>query len=421
MSTKNDVGVWSILKQCVGKELSKITMPVILNEPLSFLQRMVEYMEYAQLLVKASGSDDVIERLEMVTAFAVSATAANWERIGKPFNPLLGETYELDRKELGYRIVCEQVSHHPPVSAFHAESEHYMLHGSIHPKLKFWGKSVEVTPKGTITLHLLRHGEVYTWQNVNCSVNNVIVGKLWIEHFGTLEVTNHQTKHKAVLNFKASDMLGKDLHKVDGYLYDSNQHKIRALYGKWVEALYSYDVDVWENHSRSSCRGSESPCRLAATLVAKAKQLPLTDKSPQGNDDVPSKGSSCNLHLDGQKLLWEASPRPSESNMYYNFTAFAMTLNEPPASVPVINLPPTDSRWRPDMRKMEEGDIDAAASEKNRLEEKQRLARKDRKRKKEEWTPRWFRVTTNLYSGKDDWQFTSEYWKRNWTYCPSIF
>lgn len=34
---------------------------------------------------------------QLVTAFAVSACASNWERIGKPFNPLLGETYELTR------------------------------------------------------------------------------------------------------------------------------------------------------------------------------------------------------------------------------------------------------------------------------------------------------------------------------------
>ena len=61
------------------------------------------------------------------------------------------------RKELGYRVVCEQVSHHPPVSAFHAESPHFMLHGSIHPKLKFGPKSIEVTPKGVVTLHLFRY------------------------------------------------------------------------------------------------------------------------------------------------------------------------------------------------------------------------------------------------------------------------
>lgn len=60
------------------------------------------------------------------------------------------------RPDLGFRIVCEQVSHHPPVSAFHAESEDYILHGSVHPKLKFWGKSIEVAPKGDVTLHLLK-------------------------------------------------------------------------------------------------------------------------------------------------------------------------------------------------------------------------------------------------------------------------
>jgi len=47
------------------QELSKITMPVIFNEPLSFLQRVVEYMEYERLLERASASDDPIERHEV--------------------------------------------------------------------------------------------------------------------------------------------------------------------------------------------------------------------------------------------------------------------------------------------------------------------------------------------------------------------
>nr|CAD7450088.1 unnamed protein product [Timema bartmani]CAD7463653.1 unnamed protein product [Timema tahoe] len=99
MQSRSDFSLWSVLKNCVGKELSKITMPVIFNEPLSFLQRMVEYMEYAQLLRKASEEPDPNKRMQLVAAFAVSALASNWERLGKPFNPLLGETYELEREE----------------------------------------------------------------------------------------------------------------------------------------------------------------------------------------------------------------------------------------------------------------------------------------------------------------------------------
>lgn len=48
----------------------------------------------------------------------------------------------------------KKVSHHPPISAFHADSPHFKFHGSIHPKLKFWGKSIEIQPKGTVTIEL---------------------------------------------------------------------------------------------------------------------------------------------------------------------------------------------------------------------------------------------------------------------------
>lgn len=63
----------------------------------------------------------------------------------------------ISRDDLGFRLISEQVSHHPPISAFHAEglNNDFIFHGSIYPKLKFWGKSVEAEPKGTITLELL--------------------------------------------------------------------------------------------------------------------------------------------------------------------------------------------------------------------------------------------------------------------------
>ena len=60
------------------------------------------------------------------------------------------------RSDLGFRIITEQVSHHPPVSAFHANNLDFRFHGAIHPKLKFWGKSVEAIPKGTVSLELLK-------------------------------------------------------------------------------------------------------------------------------------------------------------------------------------------------------------------------------------------------------------------------
>jgi len=84
-------------------------------------------------------------------------------------------------------------------------------------------------------------------------------------------------------------------------------------------------------------------------------------------------------------------------------------------------FPPTDSRFRPDIRKMEEGDIDLAGEEKNRLEEKQRETRRTMEKRREEWQPRWFRLVKHDITGDDVWVSNEKYWQRNWAICPDIY
>jgi len=51
-----------------------------------------------------------------IATFVVSGYASSYYRTGgKPFNPVLGETYECDRTDKGFRFVAEQVSVLPPV------------------------------------------------------------------------------------------------------------------------------------------------------------------------------------------------------------------------------------------------------------------------------------------------------------------
>ena len=113
------VNLWNLLYKNIGKDLSKISMPVTLNEPLSTLQWLCEELEYSDLVDKAVSSCTPLERMSLVAAFAISAYGSTRARY-KPFNPLLGETYECVRKDKGFRFISEQVSHHPPVSCVHA-------------------------------------------------------------------------------------------------------------------------------------------------------------------------------------------------------------------------------------------------------------------------------------------------------------
>lgn len=74
------------------------------------LQRICEDFEYAELLHKAAKCKDPYEQLTYIAAFCVSHYTTTSTRTGKPFNPLLGETFECDRTDdLGWKSIAEQV------------------------------------------------------------------------------------------------------------------------------------------------------------------------------------------------------------------------------------------------------------------------------------------------------------------------
>ncbi|XP_072402131.1 oxysterol-binding protein-related protein 1 [Diabrotica undecimpunctata] len=435
---RNEFTSWQVLKNCIGKELTTIAMPVVYNEPLSFLQRLAEYMEYAYLLRKAAEQEDPIERLQLVIGFAVSALASNWDRLGKPFNPLLGETFELKRAE--FKMVCEQVSHHPPVSAFHAEGEGWVFHGSIHPKLSFWGKNVEIQPQGVITVEFPKLKEAYWWSNVKCIVHNIIVGKLWMEQIGKMEINSYSSDIKAYLHFKAATGNNKELHKVEGFITNKANEKLLFVYGKWSDYVKVTDLDSFDEYVRAhplqfaglseTKSPGASPSRSSKKVLQKLNSLKVSslNKSQSTSEDVSLQemrdNAICQNHhtyfieIPNSTLIWESDGRPDHSSDYYNFTNFAMSLNEIEKNEPLC---PTDSRLRPDIRKLEKGDIEGAATEKTRLEEKQRDANKSRKSKKSpEWTPRWFCLGVNPYTKQEDWMYNGNYWNRQYT-DPDIF
>ncbi|MEQ2267626.1 Oxysterol-binding protein- protein 3, partial [Xenotaenia resolanae] len=189
--TNNTISLWNILRNNIGKDLSKVTMPVHLNEPLNALQRLCEELEYSELLDRAAVTQDPFERMIYIATFVVSGYASSFYRTGgKPFNPVLGETYECDRPDKGFRFVAEQVSHHPPISACHAESKNFVFWQDVRCKNKFWGKSMEIVPVGTTHVTLPRFGDHYEWNKVTSCIHNILSGQRWIEHYGEISIKN---------------------------------------------------------------------------------------------------------------------------------------------------------------------------------------------------------------------------------------
>jgi hypothetical protein len=92
---KLKVSFWTILKDLIGKDLTRITMPVYFNEPLSMCQKLAETVEYNEVLDRAAQETDPLRRMAYVAIYNISRYAHMADRSTKPFNPLLGETYEL--------------------------------------------------------------------------------------------------------------------------------------------------------------------------------------------------------------------------------------------------------------------------------------------------------------------------------------
>uniref|UniRef100_A0A8C4WQE2 Oxysterol-binding protein n=1 Tax=Gopherus evgoodei TaxID=1825980 RepID=A0A8C4WQE2_9SAUR len=388
------LNLWSIMKNCIGKELSKIPMPVNFNEPLSMLQRLTEDLEYHELLDRAAKCESTLEQLCYVAAFTVSSYSTTVFRTSKPFNPLLGETFELDRlEENGYRSLCEQVSHHPPAAAHHAHSRHgWTLRQEIKITSKFRGKYISIMPLGTIHCIFHSSGNHYTWKKVTTTVHNIIVGKLWIDQSGEIEIINHKTGDKCNLKFVPYSYFSRDVaRKVTGEVTDPSGKVHFILLGTWDEKMDCFKVlpGSGENGAEGRQRAEES-----------------------------------------QVLLWKRNPLPKNAENMYYFSELALTLNAPESGTA-----PTDSRLRPDQRLMENGRWDEANAEKQRLEEKQRISRKKREaeamKATEDGTPYdpykalWFERKKDPVTKELAHVYRGGYWeskeKQDWSLCPDIF
>jgi len=345
----SNIGLWNIMRKAIGKDLSRVAMPVILNEPLGLLQKLCEEMEYSDLLDRASQTDDVYLRLVYVVAFIISTYSSNYYRTGrKNFNPLLGETYECIREDKGWKFIAEQVSHHPPISVCSCISPNFIFSQKLQAKVKFWGKSMEIFPDSLNTLVFPKYNEIITWNKCTMCIHNVLSVERWIDHYGDVLVQS-SLGHQARISFIQSDYRTR-LNNVAGDIEDSAGRVVHKIFGHWHENVFC------------------------------------------GNDQTA-------------RCIWRQSAVPENSKQYYGFTRFAIELNELDEELRQ-HLPPTDTRFRPDQRLLEAGQIDQAEKEKARIEQAQR------DRAGTIYNPKWFKQDGESFILISHDENQPKYWKK---------
>lgn len=100
-----------------GKNVVSISLPVRIFEPRSTLERVCDFWAFGPIyLNRAAHCIDPLERFKNVVTFAIAGLHNPCKQL-KPFNPILGETYQATWAD-GSEIFLEHTSHHPPISNF---------------------------------------------------------------------------------------------------------------------------------------------------------------------------------------------------------------------------------------------------------------------------------------------------------------
>ncbi|CAO3587832.1 unnamed protein product [Absidia cylindrospora] len=160
----------------------------------------------------------------------------------KPYNPILGEQF---RCHLGnVNCVCEQVCHHPPISAFYLEDEEagVSLNGHSCQKSKFKGTSIRVDQIGRAVLYLQQWGEQYIIDFPYLMIRGFLTGAAYIELGGQCSITCNNGLQTA-LDFLPKPWFGGEYNHIKGSITNKDDKKIYELSGRWSHQTFYTKMD----------------------------------------------------------------------------------------------------------------------------------------------------------------------------------
>ncbi|GAA5954637.1 hypothetical protein JCM21900_006088 [Sporobolomyces salmonicolor] len=317
----------------VGMDLSKITLPVFVLEPRSMLERVTDFHSHPEMLHNAE-SLPAEERFIRVLKYYLAGWHIKPKGVKKPYNPVLGEffrcRYDYPDGTVAY-YVAEQVSHHPPISAWYFSSPENGLDlcGELRPKSKFLGNSAATIMEGESHVRFLdgeaaNDGE-YDITMPNMYARGILFGKMVLELGDSSIVRNNQTGMTCEVEFKTKGFFSGSYNSIAGKI-KGPKGDIGDISGHWSDVM---------EISRKGSKGKE--------VLFNAHDAHVTQKSVAPED---------------QQL-------PNESRRLWSKVTSAIKAK----------------------------DLDAATEAKTAIEDAQREAAREREEKGETFQPKFFKLS----------------------------
>jgi len=222
-------------------ELFRIPLPSILIKPISFLEQLSTFYTPTNLLSEINKEKQPEIRIMKYVCsyiFVNKSTTKKSLFLFKPFNPIIGEEFKcfwVNEDGTKTHFISEQVSHHPPLSAYflYNESIKCSEEGFWGPKTSLsWNLNSSYTaPSGVYKLTFHDIGEEYIVKQPNFNSFNNFWGQFEAHLHDDLEYICEKKKIHAKIKF--------DCGKIQGYIYENKKEKIE------IKANYNeFDVSV---------------------------------------------------------------------------------------------------------------------------------------------------------------------------------
>lgn len=169
--------------------------------------------------------------------------------IKKPLNPILGEVFRASWSDpkATTNFVCEQVSHHPPITALYMWNDEYGIRGEGYSRVETsFSGSVDIRQTGHAMLHIDKFGEDYLIPLPNCSAHGFLSGKLYPELNGVYSIVS-SSGFVSDITFHGAGLLGRGhVNHFRATMYRRDDPEKKALYvvsGIWSDKFRVYKGD----------------------------------------------------------------------------------------------------------------------------------------------------------------------------------
>jgi hypothetical protein len=293
------------------KDIWRLSAPAALLNGVSLLEYSQYYGDHPDLLagitIPASARDRMIACVKwyISTLFGSYGSRSGDKRAGggferKPYNPIIGEQFHCQwpgdsQLRTGSVLHAEQVSHHPPISAFYLKTENGVhVHGFTGQTTSFNGTGLRVKQEGRLFVYLAEWNEEVTITLPELHLFGIATGP-YLEITGPAMMLS-TSGWAADLEFEKSGFLFGERDIFSGVIYNNDTGIVDIdLWGHWKKDTH---FTSHEKYVRNGKRDGKMFFSHSEHPIIRPTVAPISEQHDRESRRVWSNVTLALLHAD---------------------------------------------------------------------------------------------------------------------------